>query len=285
MTVFMYAFCAIVWGVNFVVIKIQGTPLNLELSLTYRLGGTVLLFVAFLYLIKPRGRLSRQDFLPIASFGICNLALSYICLYYATIWVSAALVTLIFSLKTVMTPIALRICLGDRLHPRILVGGSMGIMGVSILVYPLLMNGAGVSNLKGIAIALLGTLLTAIGDVASARNVRCGVNAMYSNSIGFAVAFIFSLMVCLIQKQSFTLPISFSYLGALMFLIVFSSFTAWMFYLKLVARIGASASSYMVALFPAIGGISSVIIGDSAPTFYLLFGCLFSGVGALIALR
>ncbi|MFI8710156.1 DMT family transporter [Bacillus sp. NPDC077411] len=284
MTIFMYIFCLIVWGLNFIAVKIQGTPVSLELSLTYRLVGAALMFIVLMCVVRPNGRPSRKDVFPLVTFGICNLALSYLCLYYATIWISAALVTLLFSLKTVLTPIALRIFLDERLHPRILIGGIVGIVGVSILVYPLLTQGSSTSDLKGIGLALFGTILTAIGDAASARNARRGINAVYSNSVGFVVASILLLAVCTFQEQNFTLPTSVSYLGALAFLTVFASFGAWMFYLKLVERIGASVSSYMVALFPAIGGIASVAIGDSTPTLYLLFGCLFSCIGAAIAL-
>ncbi|HDX9578338.1 TPA: DMT family transporter [Bacillus pseudomycoides] len=284
MTAFMYIFCLIVWGLNFIAVKIQGTPVSLELSLTYRLVGAALMFIVLMCVVRPNGRPSRKDVFPLVTFGVCNLALSYLCLYYATIWISAALVTLLFSLKTVLTPIALRIFLDERLHPRILIGGIVGIVGVSILVYPLLTQGSSTSDLKGIGLALFGTILTAIGDAASARNARRGINAVYSNSVGFVVASILLLAVCTFQEQNFTLPTSVSYLGALAFLTVFASFGAWMFYLKLVERIGASVSSYMVALFPAIGGVASVAIGDSTPTFYLLFGCLFSCIGAAIAL-
>ncbi|PDX99028.1 EamA family transporter [Bacillus pseudomycoides] len=284
MTIFMYIFCLIVWGLNFIAVKIQGTPVSLELSLTYRLVGAALMFIVLMCVVRPNGRPSRKDVFPLVTFGLCNLALSYLCLYYATIWISAALVTLLFSLKTVLTPIALRIFLGERLHPRILIGGIVGIAGVSILVYPLLTQGSSTSDLKGIGLALFGTILTAIGDAASARNARRGINAVYSNSVGFVVASILLLAVCTFQEQNFTLPTSVSYLGALAFLTVFASFGAWMFYLKLVERIGASVSSYMVALFPAIGGVASVAIGDSTPTLYLLFGCLFSCIGAAIAL-
>ncbi|WP_035437369.1 DMT family transporter [Bacillus sp. UNC322MFChir4.1] len=284
MTIFMYIFCLIVWGLNFIAVKIQGTPVSLELSLTYRLVGAALMFIVLMCVVRPNGRPSRKDVFPLVTFGVCNLALSYLCLYYATIWISAALVTLLFSLKTVLTPIALRIFLDERLHPRILIGGIVGIVGVSILVYPLLTQGSSTSDLKGIGLALFGTILTAIGDAASARNARRGINAVYSNSVGFVVASILLLAVCTFQEQNFTLPTSVSYLGALAFLTVFASFGAWMFYLKLVERIGASVSSYMVALFPAIGGVASVAIGDSTPTLYLLFGCLFSCIGAAIAL-
>lgn len=284
MTVFMYVFCSLIWGLNFIAVKIQGTPVSPEISLTYRLIGSALIFVILACITRPKGFPTRKDISPLIIFGLCNFALSYLFLYYATIWISAALVTLIFSLKTILTPITLRISLGEKLHPRILCGGIIGISGVCILVYPLLKESTGSIGLKGIAFALIGTILTAIGDACSARNVRSGINPVYANSIGGVIAALVLLTICIVQGQSFTLPTTVSYLGALAYLTILASFVAWMFYLKLIERIGASASSYMVALFPAIGGIASVIIGDSQPTIYLLIGCCLTCIGAATAL-
>ncbi|HWI49148.1 MAG TPA: EamA family transporter, partial [Rummeliibacillus sp.] len=49
MTIFMYIFCLIVWGLNFIAVKIQGTPVSLELSLTYRLVMTAFLFLILVW--------------------------------------------------------------------------------------------------------------------------------------------------------------------------------------------------------------------------------------------
>ncbi|WP_343781459.1 DMT family transporter [Virgibacillus salarius] len=284
MTIFMYIFCLLVWGLNFIAVKIQGTPISLEVSLTYRIAGAALLFVILACLYRPSGRPSRRDTLPIIIFGACNFALSYLLLYYGTIWSSAALVTLMFSMKAILTPIALRVFLGERLHLRILIGGIIGMIAVCIVIYPLLSEQFNLAQLKGVGVALLGTLLTSVGDASSARNANRGINPVYSNSFGGVVAALLLFIICTFQGQDFYLPTSISYLGALVWLTVFASFVAWMFYLKLVERIGASLSSYMVALFPAIGGIASVIIRDSQPTLYLFFGCLFGCIGAAIAM-
>ena len=75
-----------------------------------------------------------------------------------------------------------------------------------------------------------------------------------------------------------------TYLSALMYLTVIASFLAWLFYLKLVERIGGAKSGYMVALFPLIGGMASVLIGESTLSLPLVIGCLFSCIGASIAL-
>lgn len=284
MTNLMYAFCLIVWGLNFIAVKIQGTPVSLELSLTYRLVMTAILFTVLVLFLRPKGKPKSKDIPFIVVFGVCNFALSYLCLYYATILSSAAIVTLIFSLKVILTPLALRIFLKEELHPRVLFGGVLGVFGVCVLIYPTLSNFSGLDDLKGIMIALLGTVLTAIGDASSARNAKVKIDPIYANAIGFAVGSILMSIIVLLQGQKITIPISITYISALLYLTLIASFLAWLFYLKLVERIGGAKSGYMVALFPVIGGIASVLIGESPLSIYLVIGCLSSCIGAAIAL-
>ncbi|BCB04047.1 DMT family transporter [Bacillus sp. KH172YL63] len=285
MRTFMYVFCLLVWGLNFIAVKIQGTPVSLEVSLTYRLLGAACLFVLFAFLTRPEGFPVKKDMFTIVTFGICNFALSYLFLYYGTIWSNAALVTLIFSLKTVLTPISLRVFLKEKLEPRILVGGMIGLMGVGVMVYPILVHDFSLNYIKGIGIALLGTLLTSIGDASSARNAKHHIHPVYSNSIGGIVAALFLLVLSIMQGETFAFPTSISYVSALLYLTVIASFAAWMFYLNLVKQIGASLSSYMVALFPAVGGVASVLIGESELTIFLVGGCLLGCMGAAVALN
>ncbi|MFF1289252.1 DMT family transporter [Bacillus thuringiensis] len=284
MTIFMYIFCLIVWGLNFIAVKIQGTPVSLELSLTYRLVMTAFLFLMLVCFLRPSGKPTKKDIPFVIVFGICNFAISYLCLYYATILSSAAIVTLIFSLKVILTPIALRIFLNEKLHSRVLFGGILGVLGVCILIYPKLNDSQGFNDIKGIMVAILGTLLTAIGDASSARNAGHKVNPIYANAIGFTVGSLLMGVIVLFQGQEFAFPTSFSYVSMLIYLTLFASFVAWLFYLKLVEKIGGARSGYMVALFPVIGGVASVLIGESDPSLYLFVGCFSSCIGAIIAL-
>ncbi|MEI4801579.1 DMT family transporter [Bacillus sp. FJAT-51639] len=280
----MYLFCLIVWGLNFIAVKIQGTPVSLELSLLYRLALTAILFLVLIWFMKPNGKPNKKDIPFIVLFGVCNFALSYLCLYHATIMCSAAIVTLIFSLKVILTPIALRIFLKEKLHARVFLGGVFGILGVCILIYPTLSDFKGITTMKGILIALLGTVLTAVGDACSVRNASKKIDPIYANAIGFTIGSLLIGSIVYAQGQTIVFPTTVTYLSALMYLTFIASFLAWLFYLKLVEKIGGTKSGYMVALFPAIGGIASVIIGETDLSMYLVFGCLSSCIGALIAL-
>lgn len=280
----MYLVCLLAWGLNFIAIKIQGHTVPLEQSLLYRLAVTTLVFVALVALLKPGGKPGRKDWGYLAAFGVLNLSLSYLLLYYATTWISAALVTLVFSLKTIGTPLALRLFLKQDLHPTVLVGGLIGVCGVGLVLYPMLGQTMTGAAWTGLGFAVLGTLLTSVGDACSARNARVGIHPLRANAIGFCVATVLLAALCAFQGQRWQFDMSARYVGALLYLTLVASCLAWLFYLKLVERIGAAASSYMVALFPAVGGIGSVVMGESEPTPYLVAGCLVSCIGATIAL-
>lgn len=284
MTYFMYLFCLIVWGLNFIAVKIQGTPVALEVSLTYRLAMTSVLFILFALFVKRTNKPTASDMPFIVVFGICNFALSYLCLYYATMLSSAAIVTLIFSLKVILTPIALRLFLKETLHARVWIGGCFGIIGVGVLIVPSLSSIHGLTDLKGVLIALVGTLLTSVGDASSARNAKQRINPVHANAIGFTVASLLMGAIVWFQGTPLTVPTTVTYLSALLYLTVIASFLAWLFYLKLVERIGGAKSGYMVALFPLIGGVASVLIGESPLSLPLIIGCLFSCIGASVAL-
>ena len=280
----MYLVCLLAWGLNFIAIKIQGHSVPLELSLLYRLAFTSIVFVTLVLLLKPGGKPGQKDYGYLAAFGVLNLSLSYLLLYYATTWVSAALVTLVFSLKTIGTPVALRIFLKQDLHPTVFVGGLVGVNGVGLVLYPMLAQSMNDAALKGLGFAVLGMLLTSVGDACSARNAREGIHPLRANAFGFCVATLLLAVLSAIEGQPLQFDTSAQYVGALIYLTLIASCLAWLCYLRLVERIGATASSYMVALFPAIGGIGSVIIGESEPTIYLVLGCLVSCTGAAIAL-
>jgi drug/metabolite transporter (DMT)-like permease len=69
---FMYVFCLLAWGLNFIAIKLQGHTVALELSLLYRLTATALVFVVLAYVMKPAQRPQRGDGVFLFGFGLLN---------------------------------------------------------------------------------------------------------------------------------------------------------------------------------------------------------------------
>ncbi|EGQ1637004.1 DMT family transporter [Staphylococcus pseudintermedius] len=284
MNYLMYLFCMFIWGLNFIAVKIQGNSVSLEVALLYRSIIALLLFLALLSLIYKKIDLKNINFLTVVSFGLCNFTISYLLLYYGTFYSSAAIVTLIFSMKAIITPVFISVVFRTQVSKRIYFGGILGLLSVFIIIYPDL-HKLPSSFYIGVLFALLGTVVTSIGDVLSAYNSQKKTNPVIANVIGMSVAVIFLIVYTYINGDSYSIPTEINFWFGLIYLAVFASFLAWLFYLKLISNIGASESGYMVAMFPAIGGAASVFMGESQLNMNLLIGIVLACIGAYLALR
>lgn len=284
MNYLMYLFCMFIWGLNFIAVKIQGNSVSLEVALLYRSIIALLLFLALLSLIYKKIDLKNINFLTVVSFGLCNFTISYLLLYYGTFYSSAPIVTLIFSMKAIITPVFISVVFRTQVSKRIYFGGILGLLSVFIIIYPDL-HKLPSSFYIGVLFALLGTVVTSIGDVLSAYNSQKKTNPVIANVIGMSGAVIFLIVYTYINGDSYSIPTEINFWFGLIYLAVFASFLAWLFYLKLISNIGASESGYMVAMFPAIGGATSVFMGESQLNMNLLIGIVLACIGAYLALR
>ncbi|EGQ3204372.1 DMT family transporter [Staphylococcus pseudintermedius] len=284
MNYLIYLFCMFIWGLNFIAVKIQGNSVSLEVALLYRSIIALLLFLALLSLIYKKIDLKNINFLTVVSFGLCNFTISYLLLYYGTFYSSAAIVTLIFSMKAIITPVFISVVFRTQVSKRIYFGGILGLLSVFIIIYPDL-HKLPSSFYIGVLFALLGTVVTSIGDVLSAYNSQKKTNPVIANVIGMSGAVIFLIVYTYINGDSYSIPTEINFWFGLIYLAVFASFLAWLFYLKLISNIGASESGYMVAMFPAIGGAASVFMGESQLNMNLLIGIVLACIGAYLALR
>ncbi|CZQ75054.1 TPA: DMT family transporter [Staphylococcus aureus] len=283
MNYLMYLFCMFIWGLNFIAVKIQGDSLPLEVALLYRSLIAFSLFgVMFIFIFKKL-KLNNTNWFTIIGFGLCNFTISYLLLYYGTFYSSAAIVTLIFSMKAILTPIFISMVFKRKISNRIYIGGGLGVVSVVVILYPDL-NSLTNEFIIGVAFALLGTIMTSIGDVLSLYNSESKVHPVLSNTIGMLSAVIFLLIYTSFKGYRYSFPLELNFWFGLLYLSILASFLAWFFYLKLINNIGAAESGYMVAMFPAIGGIASVIMGETHLSINLVVGIILACMGAYLAL-
>lgn len=279
----MYVTCMLIWGLNFIAVKIQGTEAPLEISLLYRSAIAFVLFYLLLKIKKIKFTKEKMNYFTIIGFGVCNFAVSYLLLYYGTTYSTAALVTLIFSLKAIITPIFLNIVFKTELQKKIYIGGALGLLSVVVILYPDL-HTISSDFILGIALAVIGTIVTSIGDVFSYYNNKKNINPIMANTMGMFSATLLILIFTIASAKSFVFPTSLQYWMGLLYLAILASFFAWLLYLLLIKNMGAAESSYMVAVFPAIGGFASVIIGETQFSINLVIGIVLAVLGAYIAL-
>lgn len=284
MNFLIYFFCMLVWGLNFIAVKIQGDSVPLEVALLYRSVIALILFSILLSFLMKKIDLKSVNWFTVIGFGLCNFTISYLLLYYGTFYSTAAIVTLIFSMKAILTPIFISLIFKKKIPNRIYWGGFIGILSVFIILFPDL-NNLTSKFIIGVIMALAGTIITSIGDVFSLYNSDNNTNPVLANTIGMSSAVLFLIIYTSLKGYSYALPQEPNFWFGLLYLSILASFLAWLFYLKLISNIGASESGYMVAMFPAIGGAASVLMGESVVSINLIMGTLLACFGAYLALK
>lgn len=281
----MYFFCLVVWGANFYAVKQQAGPVPLEVSLIYRLIAADVIFFAVLLMLRRNLRFGLKNHLAMAAFGFGNFAGSYGLLYTATAHMTSGLVSVIFSTKVLMTTINMAIFLRRPLEKEVIVGGILGLVGIGLIFLPQLQGIApGHISLWGFALALLGTFVTSLGDVFSARNSKAGIPPLQANAFGFLYAILFLTIWVAFRGLPIRFATSPRYLGALLYLTLLGSVGAWIMYLELIARIGPARSGYMVALFPTVGIAVSALLEGLKVTPYMMAGVTCAVLGNGIAM-
>lgn len=282
MNYLMYMFCMFIWGLNFIAVKIQGDSLPLEVALLYRSLIAFSLFgVMFIFIFKKL-KLNNTNWFTIIGFGLCNFTISYLLLYYGTFYSSVAIVTLIFSMKAILTPIFISMVFKRKISNRIYIGGGLGVVSVVVILYPDL-NSLTNEFIIGVAFALLGTIITSIGDVLSLYNSESKVHPVLSNTIGMLSAVIFLLIYTSFKGYRYSFPLELNFWFGLLYLSILASFLAWFFYLKLINNIGANCKWLHGCYISCNWWYSKCYYGRnsfkykfSSRDYISMYGCIFS---------
>ncbi|EPE7918412.1 DMT family transporter [Staphylococcus pseudintermedius] len=202
MNAVMYIFCMLIWGLNFIAVKIQG-EISLEVALLYLSIIALVLFSVLLWGLRQRVALNNVNWLTVVGFGLCNFTVSYLLLYYGTFYSTAAIVTLIFLMESILTPVLISIVFKKSIAPKIYIGGLLGILSVMVILSPDL-NHLSSEFIMGIVMATFGTTITFVGDVLSLFNSNRGMHPVLANAFGMVGAVLFLLFYKLIQGRHYT---------------------------------------------------------------------------------
>jgi drug/metabolite transporter (DMT)-like permease len=200
-------------------------------------------------------------FIVLLAFG--NFSVNYMFMYWAQEDLTSAMTSIAFSTMLLMNIINTRLCFGVQIEKRTYIGACLGVAGIIALFWDDLSgSGLGDASLRGLALALTGTLIASYGNMASVRNSRHGLNIFAVNAWGMLYGSIVLVLFALFNGAEFTFSTEPSYIASLFFLAVFGTVIAFANYFVLLKNLGAEKASYAVVLFPVVAVcLSSVFEG------------------------
>lgn len=254
MNALLYLLVVLIWGTTWIAITLQQQGnVAITVSIFYRFALAAGVMMIFLLLMRRLRHLALRDHLFCVAQGFCVFAFNFYCFYHAAAYISSGLESVIFSMAVLFNAINGMIFFRQRLSPNLLPASILGMTGiVALFWHDLTATQIAPELLKGIGLSLLGTYGFSLGNMISSRHQRRGLDILSTNAYAMTYGAVLMGLFSLIQHHSFTIELTSSYLGSLLYLAIFGSIIAFAAYFSLIGRIGASGAAYSTLLFPLV---------------------------------
>ncbi|MFT8720076.1 DMT family transporter [Acetobacter sp.] len=281
--VLLFIAVVVVWGLTWFAMHLQLGAAPVEVAIFWRFALSLVLLGGWLCL---SGRLRRPatDCVPwLIAMGICLFSGNYLVLYRSAAYLASGMVSVIFSLASVLNALNLWLFFRQRPDARIIGGGLLGVMGVALLLGGDHGGGLHAGSLTGVGLALAGTLFFSLGNMVTRRIGRFDLDLPNAVFYAMGVGTVIVGAVALAHGYSFAVPLTAAWLGGLAYLSVFGSVIGFLTYLSLVHRIGADRAGYTTILSPVLALAVSCVFEGTQWTAVMLIGLLLVMAGNVLA--
>lgn len=290
---------AFIWGSTWLMITFQLGLVAPLVSVVYRfLLASLILFAYCLWRRRPF-RFSRSDHFWILVQGLMLFGFNYWLTYLGITKITSALAAILSTSIVYFNVVFARIFLGDKIKPEVVVGASIGVIGIVLIFLPEVQLGetgaqAGESidwtvffksdAWAGIVMVLTGSVFASLGNIASAKTQRRKIPVLQANALGMGYASVLLAAVAAVSGLNFEFDWSFSYVGSLIYLALFGSVIAFGAFLTLLGKIGPDKAGYISLVYPVIAMVFSTFFEDYQWTTAGIFGLFIILIGNYIAM-
>lgn len=268
----LFVSVVVVWGLTWFAMHLQFGTAPVEIAIFWRFALSLVLLGGWLCLTGRLRRPAAASIPWLVAMGICLFSGNYLVLYRSAAYLSSGMISVIFSLASVLNALNLWLFFRQRPDARIIGGGLLGVMGVALLLDGDHGGGVEAGSLTGVGLALAGTLFFSLGNMVTRRIGRFDLDlpnaVFYAMGIGTLVVG----TVALTQGYSFAVPLTAAWLGGLVYLSLFGSVIGFLTYLSLVHRIGADRAGYTTILSPVLALAVSCVLEGTRWTPVMLAG-------------
>ena len=291
----LFATSAFIWGSTWLMITFQLGVVAPLVSVVYRFSLAALILFGYCLLKRRSFKFSRSDHFWIFLQGILLFGFNYWLTYIGITKITSALAAILSTSIVYFNVVFARIFLRDKIKSEVLIGASIGVIGIVMIFLPELglesnSTDSGWQSIfqseawAGIVIVLVGSIFASLGNIASAKTQRRKIPVLQANALGMGYASLLLGAIALISGFNFDFEWSYGYVGSLIYLALFGSVIAFGAFLTLLGRIGPDKAGYISLVYPVIALGFSTLFEDYQWTYDGVFGLLIILVGNFIAM-
>jgi drug/metabolite transporter (DMT)-like permease len=277
---------SVIWGTTWLAITFQLGTVPPEVSVVWRFGIAALILFGWCLLRRIPWRFDLRTHLAYAALGFLQYAVNYVLVYLSEGQLASGLVALLFSLLVVWNIAGARLFFGTAVTPSIALGAGLGIVGVTLVLWPELSQVRGFTGQAlGVTLALLATLVSSAGNLYSQRIYKRGLPVVASTAYSMFYGSLAVALYCVLRGIPFRFDFSLPYIASLGYLALFGSVFAFISYLTLLHRIGAGRAGYTSVVIPVVAMANSTFFEGYRWTPVALAGMLLVLTGNVLVLR
>lgn len=259
-----------------VAVKLSGTAVDPYFLAVLRFGIAGILML--LFQLKKFHGLSRNDWFMFTGIGVLGLGGTFGPYHYVLQTVPASQVALIFSLNPVFAALTARFVLHEKIRAAQLFALILGFVGVYIVAF-------GFSPIR--FDSLPNTLLTLWAAIAFGsytvfnKKMVMKHGAVFTTGITFVISAITLspfVKTCVISDPARAIPI-------LVYLILFTTFIAYLLYFYGLKRVSVAAGSSMFYLKPVIATVLAFFVLHEIPDTKFLLGMCIIFIALFLSMK
>lgn len=282
----LYVLTVIAWSVSWFAIRLQVGTVPNEVNLVWRFAIATALMIAWVVFSGRRIRFPLRDHVRFAALGILLFSSNFLFFYYGAGYLVSGLLSVVFSLASVVNIMLAAIALRERPSPRVLAGGILGFCGIALMFSPeIAAHGLSGNTMIGLLLCVAGTLCFCIGNQISAAGLRKGLPLIPMSAWGMVYGTLWSALLALLLGRPFIIEPTVSYIASLLFLAVISTVIAFSAYLTLLSRIGPARAGYATVMFPIFALLVSTVLEGYQWSAYAFAGLVFVAIGNVLVIR
>jgi drug/metabolite transporter (DMT)-like permease len=274
----------VAWSTSWIGVHYQLGHVAPEISVVWRftLAGAFMTVWCRLRRERLRGY-SAPEHLMFAGLGLTLFSFNFVLFYHGGLMLVSGMLSVVFALAAPGNVLMQSLVLKRPVSATVAWGSVVGVAGVGLLFAPEIMR-SGIGHVGGLLLSVAGTAVFCTGNFISARVQARGIQVAPANAWGMCYGAAILAAVSAVRGLDFTIELTPTYIGSLVYLALAASALAFMAYLSLLRRIGPARAGYLTVLLPAFALMISSVLEDYRWTSWSFAGLALVALGNVLVL-
>ena len=274
------------WSPTWYLIKFQLGYVDPLVSVFYRFFTASLIIFIYLIIKKKNLKFSLNKHIWFLFFGTCLYSINYVFFYTSNTYLISAYPAIVFSTVVIMNILGEWLYFKKKPTNKTLIGAIIGMIGIVIIFNKEIFNFDFQNGTHiGLFFALLGTFCASTGNMVHQRNLNNNFPLIETIAYAMLYGSLITLLITQLNNTELLFEFTFSYISSLVYLSVIGSIFAFIFYLRLLAKVGPGRAGYVGVVMPVIALLISTIFENLEWQLDLLIGLTILLIGAVLVIN